>query len=69
MKVKEWIEELKQYDENADVVFNLIDDVEVESWTENKYGNKSVSIDAELKENFVCEISGDCRIDLEVVTD
>lgn len=66
MTVKEWIEELKCYDEDAEVIFEISDDIECESWQEDKYGNKTVYVDAALKETFVCEIDSDCRIELGV---
>lgn len=70
MKVKEWIEELKCYDEDAEVVFDLSDDIPCDSWTEDKYGNKSVNVNSlRLEETFVCDLFGDCRIELGVAND
>lgn len=66
MKVKELIAELKCYEEDADVVFEIEDDIEVDSWTEDRWGNKKVSVDKELEITFSCEIHGDCRIEFGV---
>ena len=43
MTVKEFKEELEFYDDEAEVIFSFEDDVDCESWTEDKYGNKKVS--------------------------
>lgn len=66
MTVKEWKRELDCYDDDAEVVFEFDDDVQVDSWTEDRWGEKSVHIDATLKETFVSEISGECRVELGV---
>ena len=52
MKVKEFKEELEFYDDEAEVIFSFEDDVDCESWTEDKYGNKKVSVDCELNPVF-----------------
>lgn len=64
MTVYELIQELSNFEADADVVFELDDDLEVESWTENRYGNKEVSVDCKLKVDFVTNIHGDCDITL-----
>ena len=65
MTVKELKEELEYYDEDANVIFNFDDpDVEVESWTENKYGYKTASIDCNLEPTFISEHHGDMWIEL-----
>lgn len=69
MTVKDLIEELGYYDEDAEVEFEFDDDVEVESWTENKYGDKEVEICKMLEPSFIGTISGNCRISLEVKKD
>lgn len=66
MTVKELMEELTFYDEDAEVVFEFDDDVDVESWTENKYGMKEVEIRKKLEPSFIGTIQGDCWISLEV---
>lgn len=66
MTIKELREELELYDEDAEVVFELNDDVEVESWTEDRYGKRKVSIDCELNPDFICEIHGNCNIEFGV---
>lgn len=67
MTVKELMEELKYYNEDVEVVFELDDDIECESWTEDKWGNKEVHVCSKLENNFTVEIHGDCHIQLEVV--
>lgn len=68
MTVAELKKELEYYDDDMEVVFNLDDpSVEVDSWTEDKWGNKSVSIDAKLEPTFIGECRGDMRIELGVI--
>lgn len=64
MTVKNLKEELSFYDDDAEVVFELDDDVEVESTTVNKYGYTTVHIDSNLKPTFIRELNGDCNITL-----
>ena len=64
MTVKEFREELEFYDDEAEVIFSFEDDVDCESLTEDKYGNKKVSVDCELNPVFICGINGNCNIDL-----
>ena len=66
MTVKELKEELEFYDSDAEVTFEINDDIECESWTEDRYGNKKVSVDCELNPTFICEIHGNCNIELGV---
>ena len=66
MTVKELREELEFYDSNAEVIFEIDDDIECESWTENRDGDKTVSVNCELNPTFICEIHGNCNIELGV---
>lgn len=67
MTVKELKEELEYYDDSMEIQFNFDDSsVEVESWTEDKYGYKTVSIDKKLKPTFISEFRGKMRIELGV---
>lgn len=66
MTVAELIQELAYYDEDSEVEFEFDDDVEVESWTENKYGMKEVEIRKKLKPSFIGTVQGNCWISLEV---
>lgn len=67
MTVKELKEELEFYDEDMEVQFNLDDsNVAVDSWTEDRWGDKSVSIDVDLKPTFISECRGKMRIELGV---
>ena len=68
MTVAELKKELEYYDDDMEVVFNLDDpDVEVDSWTEDKWGNKNVSINKNLEPTFISECRGDLRIELGVI--
>lgn len=58
MTVKELMDNLQYYE--------FDDDVEVESWTENKYGMKEVEIRKKLKPSFIGTVQGNCWISLEV---
>lgn len=70
MTVAELKKNLDCYDDDMEVVFNLDDpSVEVDSWTEDKWGNRSVSIDANLEPTFISECRGDVRIELGVIKD
>lgn len=66
MTVAEFREELKYYDDDMQVEFEFDDDVDVESWTENKYGMKEVEIRKKLKPSFIGTVQGNCWISLEV---
>lgn len=66
MTVKDLKDELNCYDEDMEVVFEFDDEVYVDSWTEDRWGMKKVSIDAKLKPTFIADIRGDCRIELGV---
>lgn len=69
MTVKELKEELEFYDDDREIVFELQDDVAVESWTENRYGDKKVDIDVNLEINFMGTIGGDMHIEFGVVSE
>lgn len=70
MTVAELKKELEYYDDDMEVVFNLDDpNIEVDRWSEDKWGNKEVSIDAKLKPTFISEVLGDMRIELGVIRD
>lgn len=63
MTVKELKEELSFYDEDADVVFDLCDDFEPDSVTEDRWGNRTVHLDTKVKPTFICEICGEVHIE------
>lgn len=66
MTVAELREELKYYEDDMEVEFEFDSDVEVDSWTENKYGMKEVEIRKKLKPSFIGTVQGNCWISLEV---
>lgn len=66
MTVKEWIAELSLYDDDMEVCFELDDDIECESWTENRYGEKSVHVSENLKETFISQVNQYVRVELGV---
>jgi len=70
MTVAELKKELEYYDDDMEVVFNLDDpSVEVDSWTEDKWGTHTVSIDKNLEPTFISVCRGDMRIELGVIKD
>ena len=69
MTVKELKEELEYYEDDMEVVFELDDDVEVDTVTESRWGWKEVLIDKKLEPTFISEVRGDMRIELGVKED
>lgn len=70
MTVAELKKELDYYDDDMEVVFELDDpSVEVDSWTEDKYGFHTVSIDKNLEPTFISKCRGDLCIELGVIKD
>lgn len=65
MTVKELKENLEFFDDDAEIEITLQQEIEVDSWKENKYGFKYVEID---KKCDICFIGGKDHpwIDLEV---
>ena len=66
MTVKEWKTELSLYDDDMEVCFDLDEDVECESWTENRYGQKSVHLNENLKETFISQVNQYVLVELGV---
>lgn len=66
MTVKEWIAELSLYDDDMEVCFELDEDIECESWTENRYGQKSVHLNENLKETFISQVDQYVSVELGV---
>lgn len=66
MKVKDLMDNLKCYDEDADVIFEICDDIEVECWTEDRYGVKTVYVNEKLEPSFISDIHDTCNIELGV---
>lgn len=64
MTVKELKAELECYDEDAEIVFEFNDEIEVDSWTEDRWGNRKVSIDKHLEITFSGDIRDYCWIEL-----
>lgn len=69
MTVKDLKEELECYEDDMEVVFELVDDVEVDTVTESKWGWREVHIDSKLKPSFISDCCGDMRIELEAIKD
>lgn len=68
MTVAELKKELECYDDDMEVVFNLDDpSVEVDSWTEDKWGNHTVRINKNLEPTYISDSFGDIRIELGVM--
>ena len=66
MTVKELKGELEYYEDDMEVVFELDDDVEVDTVTESRWGRKEVHIDKKLEPTFISDMRGDMRIELGV---
>lgn len=66
MTVKEWIRELSLYDDDMEVCFEFDDNIEVESWTENRYGGKSVHVCENLKPTFISQVNRYVSVELGV---
>lgn len=66
MKVKDLMDNLKCYDENAEVVFEICDDIEVERWTEDRCGVKTVYVNEKLEPSFISDIHDACNIELGI---
>lgn len=49
-----------------EIEFQIDCDIECDSWTEDKWGNKSVHVDSALKIDFMGDCLGDCRIEMVV---
>lgn len=64
MTVKEFKEELDYYDDDMEVVFEVYDDFEPDSVTEDKWGNREVHINAKVKPDFICESHGEMVVEL-----
>lgn len=64
MTVKEPKQELSYYDDDMEIRFNLDDDIEIESYTESRYGWREAHIDCDLKPTFKSESGGKMRIEL-----
>ena len=66
MTVKQWKAELDCYDDDMEVCFEFNDDIEVESWTENRYGQKQVHINENLKPTFISQVNQYVNVELGV---
>ena len=66
MTVKEWKLELDCYDDDMEVCFEFNDDIDVESWTENRYGQKQVHINENLKPTFISQVNQYVSVELGV---
>lgn len=64
MTVKEMKEELEFYDDDMEIVFEVCDDFEPNSVTEDKWGNREVYLNTKVKPVFICDIHGEMHIEL-----
>ena len=67
MTVKEFKEELEYYDDDMEVVFEVCDDFEPDSVTEDRWGNREVHLNVKVKPCFISESLGEMWIELEGV--
>ena len=66
MTVKDLKEELACFDDDMEVVFEIDDDVEIDSATFDRYDFGTARIRGKLTPSFISECCGDMRIELEV---
>lgn len=64
MTVMEWKAELSFYDDDAEIIFEVDDDIEPENITESKCGWYTVRLKSKLKPTFIGEVRGCCRVEL-----
>lgn len=64
MTVKELKEELEFYDDDMEIVFEVCDDFEPDSVTEDKWGNREVHLNVKVKPVFMSKIHGSMCIEL-----
>lgn len=69
MTVKELKEELDCYDEDAEVIFEVDDEFEPESVTEDRYGGRTVRIRSKVNPTFIGDLHGGCYFDLSKAED
>lgn len=66
MTVKELKDELAFFEDDDEIEFKINCDIDCESWTEDRWGNKSVNVDSKLKVDFMGNIQGNCYIEMVV---
>lgn len=64
MTVKEWKNELSYYDDDAEVIFEVDDEIVPEEIMVNKNGWYSVRLNSKLEPTFIGELRGACRVEL-----
>ena len=64
MTVKELKEELEYYEDDMEVVFEVCDDFEPDSVTEDKWGNREVHLNTKVRPTFISDDHGDMLIEL-----
>lgn len=64
MTVKQLKDELEFFDDDMKIVFEVDDEFEPESITENKWGHTTVRITSKVEPYFMCEIEGNMYIEL-----
>lgn len=67
MTVKELKDNLEYYEDDQEIEFTFTDEVEVESWKEDKYGIRTVEVDLKLEPSFIGNSGCCCWIDLSEV--
>jgi hypothetical protein len=66
MTVKELKENLAYYDDDAEVEFQIDDEVEVDSATFDRYDFGTARVRGKLNPNFIGTVNGNMYIELEV---
>ena len=65
MTVKELKEELGYYNDDMQILFKVCDTFEPEYITEDRWGKREVTLDAEVKPFYIGEDHGDLLIQFE----
>lgn len=69
MTVRDLKDELSYYDDDQEVVFEINDDIEPHSITQDKYGFTTVNLDSKLEVFSMGDCNGDMLFVLEVKKD
>lgn len=67
MTVKELKENLNYYEDEQEIEFTFTDEVNVESWKEDRWGNKTVEVDLKFEPSFIGNSMCCCWIDFSEV--
>lgn len=67
MTVKEMMEELSYHDEDEEIIFEIDDEFEPDSITEDRWGNKTVRVRSKIQPTFSGTIRGNCYFEFGLI--